>query len=42
VLAGPQRRALGLEVPLDAAALDTWARAAVALFLNGCRPRHDP
>lgn len=38
VLTGPQRRALGFAPPLDAACLEAWARAAVALFLNGCRP----
>jgi AcrR family transcriptional regulator len=39
VLTGPRRRALGLGPPLDAAGVDNWARQAVALFLNGCRPR---
>jgi AcrR family transcriptional regulator len=39
VLSGPQRRALGLAPPLEAADLDAWARDAVALFLNGCRSR---
>jgi TetR/AcrR family transcriptional regulator, mexJK operon transcriptional repressor len=39
VLTGPQRRALGLAPPLDAAAEAAWARQAVALFLHGCRPR---
>lgn len=37
VLAGPQRRALGLGPMPDAAGLEAWARQAVALFLNGCR-----
>jgi len=39
VLTGPQRRALGLAPPLDAAGVAAWARQAVALFLHGCRPR---
>jgi AcrR family transcriptional regulator len=39
VLAVPQRRALGLGEPLGPAALERWARDAVELFLNGCRPR---
>lgn len=42
VLTGPQRRALGLAPPLDAAAVAAWARQAVALFLHGCRPRDAP
>jgi TetR/AcrR family transcriptional regulator, mexJK operon transcriptional repressor len=37
VLAGPQRRALGLGRQLDGAELAAWARAAVALFLSGVR-----
>jgi len=37
VLAGPQRRALGLGRPLEAAEQEAWARAAVALFLSGVR-----
>ena len=37
LVAGPQRRALGLGTPMSPAALDAWARDAVALFLNGCR-----
>jgi TetR/AcrR family transcriptional regulator, mexJK operon transcriptional repressor len=39
VLIGPQRRALGLGPPFDADALAAWARQAVTLFLQGCRPR---
>lgn len=39
VLTGPQRRALGLGPPMDAAALEAWGHAAVNLFLNGCRTR---
>jgi len=37
VVAGPQRRALGLGTPMTESALDAWARDAVHLFLNGCR-----
>jgi TetR/AcrR family transcriptional repressor of mexJK operon len=37
VLAVPQKRALGLGEPLDAAALERWARDTVALFLDGWR-----
>jgi AcrR family transcriptional regulator len=37
LVAGPQRRALGLGTPMTAEALDAWARDAVDLFLNGCR-----
>jgi AcrR family transcriptional regulator len=39
VLTGPQRRALGLGPAFDAAERDACVRAAVTLFLNGCRPR---
>ena len=39
VVTGPQRRALGLGVPLTAAELARHARDAVALFLDGCRVR---
>ena len=41
VVALPQRRALGLGLPMTPADLDTWARDTVSLFLNGCwgRPR---
>jgi TetR/AcrR family transcriptional repressor of mexJK operon len=39
VLTGPQRRALGLAPPLDAAGVAAWAHDAVTLFLNGCRRR---
>lgn len=41
VLAGPQRRALGMRAPLDAQAREEWARAAVQLFLSGCLARND-
>ncbi len=37
VVAGPQRRALGLGTPLSHDELDRWARDAVRLFLNGWR-----
>ena len=37
VLAGPQRRALGLGPPLDAAQTRIWGEAAVALFLSGVK-----
>jgi AcrR family transcriptional regulator len=37
VLAGPQRRAMGLGRPLDAAQLDAWRKATVRLFLSGIR-----
>ena len=39
VLAIPQRRALGLGEQLTQEALDCWARATVALFLDGCRTK---
>lgn len=35
VLAGPQRRALGLAPPLDEEQTQMWRKAAVALFLSG-------
>lgn len=37
VLAGPQRRALGLGPPLDEQQIQAWQKAAVALFLSGIR-----
>ncbi len=37
LVAGPQRRALGLGAPMTTAELDAWAHDAVGLFLNGCR-----
>jgi AcrR family transcriptional regulator len=37
VLAGPQRRALGLGTPLEPPELGHWARDSVRLFLAGCR-----
>ncbi|MGD0105429.1 MAG: TetR/AcrR family transcriptional regulator [Rhodopila sp.] len=37
VLAGPQRRALGLGRPLDIQQAHTWGQAAVAMFLSGVR-----
>ncbi len=39
VLAGPQRRAVGLGPVLDPGELDAWGAAAVRLFLSGCLPR---
>ncbi|HZK92238.1 MAG TPA: TetR/AcrR family transcriptional regulator [Stellaceae bacterium] len=39
VVTGPQRRALGLGVPLSAAEISTHARNAVTLFLEGSRAR---
>ena len=39
LVAGPQRRALGLGTPMTESELDAWARAVVELFLNGCRGR---
>jgi AcrR family transcriptional regulator len=37
VLAGPQRRALGLGPKLDDQQTEVWGRAAVAMFLTGMR-----
>lgn len=39
VVTGPQRRALGLGVPLGPAELTRWIADTVALFLQGCRSR---
>jgi TetR/AcrR family transcriptional regulator, mexJK operon transcriptional repressor len=39
VVTGPQRRALGLGIPLSAAEISTHAGNAVALFLDGARAR---
>jgi TetR/AcrR family transcriptional repressor of mexJK operon len=39
VVTGPQRRALGLGVPLSAGEIAAHARNAVALFLDGVRAR---
>jgi TetR/AcrR family transcriptional repressor of mexJK operon len=39
VVTGPQRRALGLGIPLSPAEISNHARNAVALFLDGCRAR---
>jgi AcrR family transcriptional regulator len=33
----PQRRAMGLGVPMSPAETDAWGRDVVNLFLNGCR-----
>jgi TetR/AcrR family transcriptional regulator, mexJK operon transcriptional repressor len=42
VVALPQRRALGIGVPMKPSELDAWARLTTTLFLNGWRgwPRH--
>ncbi len=37
VLAGPQRRALGLGRPLDQQQIKAWCETSVALFLSGVR-----
>jgi AcrR family transcriptional regulator len=37
VIAVPQRRAMGLGMPMTPAETDAWARDVVNLFLNGCR-----
>jgi TetR/AcrR family transcriptional regulator, mexJK operon transcriptional repressor len=37
LVAGPQRRALGLGTPLTATESHVWVRDVVNLFLNGCR-----
>ena len=37
LVAGPQRRALGLGVAMTEGELDAWSRDTVGLFLNGCR-----
>jgi TetR/AcrR family transcriptional repressor of mexJK operon len=37
LVAGPQRRALGLGTPMTSAEIDAWVRDVVNLFLNGCR-----
>lgn len=42
VLAGPQRRAVGLGPALDADQLDAWATAAVRMFLSGCLRGGEP
>ncbi len=39
VIALPQRRAMGLGIPMTSAEVDAWARDVVNLFLNGCRSR---
>ena len=36
VIAVPQRRAIGLGVPMTPAEVDRWGKQAVALFLHGC------
>lgn len=42
VVALPQRRALGMGVPMTAAELDAWACQTAYLFLNGCRGMTGP
>ena len=37
VVALPQRRTMGLGVPMTPSELDSWADAVVNLFVNGCR-----
>lgn len=37
VIAGPQRRALGLGTPMTSVEIDAWVDDVVNLFLNGCR-----
>jgi TetR/AcrR family transcriptional regulator, mexJK operon transcriptional repressor len=37
VVALPQRRALGLGMPMTTTEVNAWARDVVNLFLNGCR-----
>ena len=37
VIGVPQRRAMGLGVPMTSSEVDAWARDVVNLFLNGCR-----
>jgi hypothetical protein len=37
VVAVPQRRTMGLGVPMTASELEVWAAHTVNLFLNGCR-----
>jgi hypothetical protein len=41
VVTGPQRRALGLGIPLNAAEISAHAGNAVALFLDGARARQE-
>src|SRR5215831_6894669 len=42
VISLPQRRAMGLGVPMSATEIEAWPRDVVALFLNGCRSRRSP
>jgi hypothetical protein len=37
VVTGPQRRALGLGMPLGETELANWINKTVALFLDGCQ-----
>lgn len=42
VVAVPQRRATGFDVPMTAAELDEWAASTTRLFLDGCRGWRSP
>lgn len=42
IVAGPRRRAMGLGLPLDAAARERWCRDSVALLLRGVGGLADP
>lgn len=39
IVALPQRRIMGLDVPTTTSEIDAWADRAVSLFLDGCRGR---
>ncbi|HEY1798139.1 MAG TPA: TetR/AcrR family transcriptional regulator [Stellaceae bacterium] len=41
VVTGPQRRALGLGIPLGNDELSAWVAGTVGLFLDGCRTRRN-
>ena len=41
VVAQPQRRSMGVGVPMTPSELDAWADHAVNLFLKGCRGLSD-
>ena len=42
LVAGPQRRAMGIGVPMSPAEIDAWVSNVVNLFLNGCRGWQSP
>jgi hypothetical protein len=42
IVALPQRRTMGLGVPMTAPELERWADNAVRLFLDGCRGLSGP